>query len=88
MAEWAGGQLGGKAAAGAVVGVAVGSAAGAAVGVAAGAAAGAAVAIGEEIIKDKEGEIGDKEALNALFNKIIRYLVINNYIFTITKLYA
>ena len=52
------GQLGGR--------VAVGVAAGAAVGVAAGAAAG----IGEEAIK-KEGEIWDKEALDALFNKTV-----------------
>ena len=85
-AKWAGGQLGGKAAAGSAPGSAPGSAAGAAAGVAAGAAAGAAAAIGEEIIKDKEGEIWDKKALNALFNKIIKYSVINNYIFAITEL--
>jgi len=50
-------------------------------------AVGAAAAIGEEAIKNKEGEIWDKEALNALFNKIVRYSVINSYIFAITKLY-
>ena len=32
---------------------------------------GAAAAIGEEAIKDKKGEIQDKEALNALFNKTV-----------------
>ena len=46
----------------------------------------AAVAIGEEAIKE-EGEIQDKEALDALFNEIIQYLVINSYISTITELY-
>ena len=49
------GQLGGKAATGA----------------AAGAATRAAAAIGEEAIKDKKGEIWDKEALDALFNKTV-----------------
>ena len=53
----------------------------------AGAAVGAATAIGEETIKDKEGEIQDEEALDALFNKTVQYLVINSYVFTITKLY-
>ena len=38
---------------------------------AAGAAVGAAAATGEEAIKDKEGEIWDKEALDILFNKIV-----------------
>jgi len=38
-------------------------------------------------IKDKKGDIWDEEALDALFNKIIQYLVINSYIFAITKLY-
>ena len=38
---------------------------------AAGVAIGAAIAIGEEIIKDKEGEIQDKKALNALFNETV-----------------
>jgi hypothetical protein len=33
------------------------------------AAIGAVVATGEEAIKDKKGEIWDKEALNALLNK-------------------
>ena len=31
----------------------------------------AATAIGEEAIKEEEGEIQNKEALNALFNKIV-----------------
>ena len=70
-AEQAGGQLGGKAA----------------VGAAAGAAAGAATAVGEETIKDKEGEIWDKEALDALFNKTIQYSVVNSYVSAITELY-
>ncbi len=49
---------------------------------------GAAIAIEVVIaIKDKEGDIQDKEALDALFNKIIQYLIINNYISAITKLY-
>ena len=70
MAEWAGGQLGGKA----VVGAA--------------AAVGAAVAIeAAAAIKDKEGDIQDKEALNALFNETIKYLVVNNYISAISELY-
>ena len=56
------GQLGGKVAVGAAVGVAVGAAVGVVVG--------AAVGIGEEAIKE-EGEIWDKEALDALFNKIV-----------------
>ena len=30
-----------------------------------------AVTTGEKAIKDKEGEIQDKKALNALFNKIV-----------------
>ena len=51
------------------------------------AAVGAAAAIGEEAIKDKEGEIWDKKALNTLFNKMVQYLVINSYISTITELY-
>ena len=38
--------------------------------VAIGVAIGAAIGIGEEAIK-KEGEIWDKEALDALFNKIV-----------------
>jgi len=48
-----------------------------------GAATGAATAI-----KDKEGDIWDKKALDALFNKTIWYLVINSYVFAVTKLYA
>ena len=40
-----------------------------------------AAAIGEEIIK------WDEEALDALFNKTIKYLIINNYVFAISKLY-
>ena len=56
MAKWAGGQLRGKVVIGVIVGVVVG----------------AAIAIEAVIIiKDKEGDIQDKEALNALFNKII-----------------
>ena len=37
--------------------------------------------IGEKIIK------WDKEALDALFNKTIKYLIINNYISIINKFY-
>jgi len=29
----------------------------------------------------------DEEALDALFNEIVRYLVINSYVSTITELY-
>ena len=36
-----------------------------------GAATGAAAATGEEAIKDKKGEIQNKEALDTLFNKIV-----------------
>ena len=86
-AEQAGGQLGGKAVVKAAVGSAAGLAAGVATGVATGVAAGAAAAIGEEIIKDKEGEIQDEKALDTLFNKIIKYSVINNYVSAITELY-
>ena len=50
-------------------------------------AVGAVIAIGEEAIKDKEGEIWDNKALNALFNKTVWYLVVNSYIFTITEFY-
>ena len=74
MAEWAGGQLGGKAAAKSTARSIAGVAA-------VGVAAGSATAIKEEIIK------WDEEALDALFNKIIRYLIINNYISTISELY-
>ena len=35
------------------------------------AATGAAAATGEEAIKDEKGEIWDKEALDALFNKTV-----------------
>ena len=84
-AKWVGGQLGGKVviglAVGLVVGLAVGLIAGVVVGVAARVAAGLAAAIGEEIIK------WDKEALDALFNKTIKYLIINNYVFIINKFY-
>ena len=86
-AEQAGGQLGGKAVVKAAVGLAAGLAAGVVVRVAVGVAARAAVAIGEEIIKDKEGEIQDKKALDTLFNKTIRYSIINNHISAITELY-
>ena len=55
--------------------------------VAAGAAVGAAAAIGEEDIKKDKGEIWDEEALDALFNEIIQYLVINSYISAIIELY-
>ena len=89
MAKWVEGQLKGKAITRSAVKSAVKSAVrlivGLVVGVVAGAAAGvatkSAAAIGEEIIK------WDKEALDALFNKTIKYSVINNYIFTISKLY-
>jgi hypothetical protein len=59
----------------------------AAVGAAAGAAVGAAAATGEEAVKE-EGEIWDEEALDALFNETVQYLVVNSYVSTITKLYA
>ena len=36
-----------------------------------GVAVGAATAVKEETIKDKKGEIQDKEALNALFNETV-----------------
>jgi hypothetical protein len=65
------GQLGGKAATGA----------------AAGAATGAAAATGEEAIKDEEGEIWDKEALDTLFNETVQYSVVNSYVSAITELY-
>ena len=58
MAEQAGGQLGGKAVVGAIIGAA--------------AAIEAAISIKAAVaIKDEEGDIQNKEALNALFNKII-----------------
>jgi hypothetical protein len=47
----------------------------------------AAAAIGEEAVKE-EGEIWDEEALDALFNEIVRYLVMNSYVSAITELYA
>ena len=53
-----------------------------------GAATRAAAAIGEEAIKDKEGEIWDKEALDTLFNKIVQYSVVNSYVSAITELYV
>ena len=34
-------------------------------------AVGAAIAIGEEAVKKEEGEIWDKEALDALFNETV-----------------
>ena len=37
--------------------------------------------------KNKKGEIWDKKALNALFNKTVQYSVVNNYIVIITKFY-
>ena len=77
MAEWVGGQLGGEA----VIRLVVKLAARLVIRVAAGVVIKSAAAIGEEIIK------WDKKALNALFNKTIKYLVINNYIFAINKLY-
>jgi len=48
----------------------------------------AVAVIGEEIIKDKEGEIWDEEALDTLFNETIQYSVVNNYVFVITELYT
>jgi len=82
MAEWAGGQLRGKV----VVGVAIGAAAGAVIGAAT--AIKAAVIIEAAVAtKDKKGDIWDEEALDALFNKIIQYLIINSYVSTITELY-
>ena len=48
----------------------------------------AAVATEEEAVKEKKGEIWDKEALNALFNKTVRYLVITSYVSAITELYG
>jgi len=49
------------------------------------AAIGVAAAVGEEAIKEEE--MWDKEALDALFNKTVQYLVINSYVSAITKLY-
>ena len=46
-----------------------------------------AIAIGEEAVKEEEGEIWDEEVLDALFNEIVQYLVINSYISAIIKLY-
>ena len=43
-------------------------------------------AVGEEAVKE-EGEIWDEEALDALFNEIVQYLVINSYVSAIIKLY-
>ena len=73
MVKWAGGQLGGKLVARLAVRLVAGITAKIAVKLAA--------FIGKEIIK------WDEEALDALFNKTIKYLVINNYIFAIIKLY-
>ena len=78
MAKQAGGQLGGKATIGSVIGLTVGLVIRAATRV----AARSATAIGEEIIK------WDKEALDTLFNKTIKYSIVNNYIFAISKLYV
>ena len=39
-------------------------------------------------IKNKEGDIWDKEALDTLFNKTIQYLVVNSYVFVVIKLYT
>ena len=47
----------------------------------------AVIAIGKEAIKEDEGEIWDEEALDALFNEIIQYLVVNSYVSIITKFY-
>ena len=63
---------------------------GVAVGVVVGAVAAIEAAVIIEIaaaIKDKKGDIWDKEALDALFNEIIQYLVVNSYVSIITKLY-
>ena len=60
----------------------------AAIKAATGAAIRAAAAIGEEAIKDKKEKIWDEEALNALFNKIVQYSVVNSYVSAITKLYV
>ena len=57
-------------------------------GVAVEVAIGVAIVIGEEAIKEEEGEIQDKEALDALFNKIVQYSIINSYISAIIKLYT
>ena len=46
----------------------------------------AAAGIGEEAVKE-EGEMWDEEALDALFNEIIQYSVINSYVSAITELY-
>ena len=51
------------------------------------AAVGAAAGIGEEAVKE-EGEIWDEEALDALFNEIVQYLVVNSYVSAITELYV
>ena len=52
------------------------------------AGAAAAAATGEEAVKEEEGEIWDEEALDALFDEIVRYSVINSYISAITELYC
>ena len=46
------------------------------------ATAGAATAI-----KDKEGDIWNEKALDALFNETIQYSIVNNYVFAVTELY-
>jgi len=46
---------------------------------------GGKAAVGEEAIKE---EMWDEEALDALFNETVRYLVINSYVSAITELYA
>ena len=51
-------------------------------------ATGAAAATAEKAVKEEEEEIWDKEALNALFNEIVQYSVINSYASAITKLYV
>ena len=81
MVKWAGGQLGGKVITRLAVRSAIGLTARSAVKTAVGVATRSATAIGEEIIK------WDKKALDALFNKTIKYLIINNYVSTINKFY-
>ena len=89
MAKQVGRQLRGKVVIGLIIRSAIGLAiglviklvVGVAVRVIIGVVVGSAIAIGEEIIK------WDEEALDALFNKTIKYSIINNYIFAITELY-
>jgi len=73
MAKWVKGQLRGKIIIRLIIGLAIK--------IVVGVVTRLAAVIREEIIK------WDKKALDTLFNKTIKYLVINNYISIINKLY-